>query len=177
MFHQPRKGSFGYIPTPDAVRVETLWRSIRRLSENLLKTKQRRTHPGFNDLGHCLLLLQQPDEACISFQQKITLDERGCPAHDIICDICKKADFTGPRFVCKTCADIDLCSTCMPKYHEVEMGVCHGHEFLEIPWSPPDPTEHKITDVISDEMQEWLRRLIERCAERESSSDNSSQAP
>jgi ankyrin repeat protein len=161
IFHQLAKPS--YVPTPESVRVETVRRSIRRLAENLLEIKRRKIYPGFYELGRCLLILQQVDEACISFQQQIVkLNEEVDPVHHVGCNICKKSYFSGPRFVCKVCPDVDLCSTCMPKDHNVEMGACHDHEFLEISWSSSDGHGPEAGDAISDDVQEWLREVLVR---------------
>jgi hypothetical protein len=169
LFRQLGKPS--YLPTPDAVRVEAVRRSIQRLSEDLLKTKRRRISPGFHELGHCLLFLELLDEARVSFQQQITkLDEEGSPIHEVCCNICEVSDISGHRYVCKMCPDFDVCSSCMPKYHQVHTSACHDHEFFEISWSPSCTNEQENTDTISDNVQEWLGRLIGRYAERAPSS-------
>jgi hypothetical protein len=164
-------GKPSYLPTPDAVRVEAVRRSIQRLSEDLLKTKRRRTSPGFYELGHCLLFLGLLDEARVSFQQQIAeLDEEGGPVHEVDCDICNASCFGGPRYVCKMCPDFDACSSCMSKYHEVHRDACHDHEFFEISCPPSCNNEGQNIDTISDNVQDWLGRLIERYAERAPSS-------
>jgi hypothetical protein len=68
MFHELGKRSFPYVPTLDTVRVESLRRSIWQLSERLLEAKRRRISPGFHELGHCLMFLQQFDDACLGFE-------------------------------------------------------------------------------------------------------------
>jgi hypothetical protein len=169
------KHSSTYVPTFDAVRVETLRRSICQLSKGLLETKRRRMRPGFYELGHCLIFLQQFDDACFSFQQEIAkLNEEGSPIHEVRCNICNESDLIGSRFVCKTCSEVDMCAPCMQKYpHVGKMRACQNHEFLAVSRPSPHSNEPEGIDAIPDDVQGWLRRLVVCYSEPEHSARTS----
>ena len=122
-------------------------------------------------LGRLLLLQNRRQDACPAFERQIQVArETG-----IHCDLC---DMTLPKegvvdgtyyvrvyFVCTTCTDIDLCSSCMEQYGTTgtidREGVefCENHEFLKVPsdgWQ--DVPEGKVNKQGETE-DEWLARL------------------
>ncbi len=151
-----------YVPTPEALRVEALHRSIHRLSRRLLDKKLPRTSPGFYELGHCLVFLGRVEDACFCFQQQIFMfDGDGRPVHDASCDLCDMSNLTGTRFVCKICPSIDLCAACMEEYPgKDKMPLCQNHEFFPVSQVSPSEDKPEGPELIGEKVQEWLRHLI-----------------
>jgi Zinc finger, ZZ type len=117
MFNLMGKWCSIYIPTSHKIQVQSLHQIICQLSERLLETKQKETSPGFHELGHRLMFLQDFDEAGLSFQEQIVEgNDDGSPVHEVHCDICNESNIVGSRFVCRICPDTDICADCMRQY-------------------------------------------------------------
>ncbi|ERF73035.1 hypothetical protein EPUS_07129 [Endocarpon pusillum Z07020] len=113
-----------YIPTSQMMQIQSLHQSIRQLSERLLETKLKGTSPGFYELGHCLMFLQEFEQANFSFQQQVV------------------------------------------EYPQVDkLRACQNHEFLEVSCPNPPILETKSIKIISNDVEEWLRRLAARYPE------------
>ena len=116
-----------------------------------------------NQIGRCLLLIKDDDEATKAFEIAIMPgSEDGVPMHYAVCGTCKNEDYIkGDRFLCYTCAEIDACTTCMEK-HRVKtfLPTCSGHGFLKIPrerWVLGDEDGGMDRAIL-----ELLRRLTEK---------------
>ena len=113
--------------TSQSVLRNTICRLIvEALSENL--------QTSFYDLGQCLSIAGDEQNACRAFEQNIAIvgNEIKQPAYCNRCDsdesICSM-----DRFVCKSCVDIDLCQQCFELFREDEKPWrCKGHQFLKI---------------------------------------------
>ena len=116
------------------------------------------------------MFLQQAGQARSSFEQQILkVNEDGSLVHGVYCDLCiDESHIVGPRFVCRTCPDVDLCVTCMQKYpYEDRLQTCRGHEFLEVSETLSQSVGTESTKAIPEGIREWLRRLVERYSEPE----------
>jgi hypothetical protein len=135
-------------------------RSVCELSKRLLKTKRRNTVVGFEELGHCMIYLNDLDGAVMSFQQQITnVDDDGKLEHDVRCFGCPW-EYSPTRiwFVCTECPDINLCEDCVDaSVRSEKRAICKTHTFLEIAQAPPTPGED-----IPQDMQVWLEALVAR---------------
>jgi hypothetical protein len=84
---------------------------------------------------------------------------------DIGCDCCDEINFSGQRFKCKTCSDVDLCEECFKTYPSNSLPHCKGHEFLEIP-SQRELQRHEIKCDARDDkgntLEEWMDDLSKR---------------
>jgi hypothetical protein len=69
-------------------------------------------------------------------------------------------DIQGPRYVCKLCAETDLCEPCFTKYSGCEgLRNCSGHTFLKVPsqaWGILKPLQ---VNAAGETLEEWLERL------------------
>ena len=137
-----------------------LQRSVWTLTSLLLDRDRPAASPGYYELGHCLLYLQQPVDAMIAFEQQIlpssvTLDV----AHGVYCNFCHKHPIPDVRYVCRTCPEVDLCGDCMKEVQISSVAsACGNHDFLPI----LGPTWHvSASDVnpLGEEMVSWLQRV------------------
>src|SRR5438034_6886210 len=87
----------------------------------------------FYTLGHCLLLLNDLSSCCTAFEQAMSPDPVGGEvSFRILCDMCSSR-ISGVCYVCMTCADTDLCNTCMTEYKAGKgMRWCTSHKFLRV---------------------------------------------
>ncbi len=127
-------------------------------------------HAQNGNLGHCLVLLQDFDEAYTACRQGLKVRLEGGHVvvhHHATCDLCpNRREIKGSRFVCKTCPDMDLCESCMADYERRDMTqMCHGHSFLKI-------DKENVEDGPSDQVNElgesrikWLKRLAQKYKE------------
>jgi hypothetical protein len=66
----------------------------------------------------------------------------------------------GKRFVCKSCAAMDLCNNCMAKYKQgASVRGCVGHEFLEIPRPEWKNFAPEAVNKDGETAQNWIERL------------------
>ena len=135
-------------------------------------------------LGRLLLGQKRRQDACTAFDRKMQrARETGvyCLCCDLIfhdeedydgrpCDLCdasilRELRINSVYFVCTTCANIDLCSTCMEEYNSTRtidkegVELCENHEFLKVPsdgWQ--DVPAGKVNKEGETE-EEWLARL------------------
>ena len=139
--------------------------SILHLIPPLLKDFSRKhgRRVEFHYLGHCLLQLNEVEEARTSFEQQI-LDPfaKHEPEHNILCASCKaQNNIRGSRFVCFTCADMDLCQTHrkshLSKPHDPR---CRKHQFLEVPGPEWQFFGNGTVNQAGEDVQQWLKRLL-----------------
>jgi Zinc finger, ZZ type len=90
------------------------------------------------------------------------------PRYNALCDGCKRdLNINTSRHVCKSCKDLDLCSSCFNKYELDELKdvlkICQDHTFLEL--------SKMILENDSSQAQlsaeEWLRELMNNLKLRE----------
>ena len=160
----PRRlgGQKSYRPTSLLVQKRLLKEAVRNLATTLLQNSdsQRGHRIDYHYLGHCLLRLQDVEEARTSFEQQIkNFFSKHEPRHNILCHLCD--DIIGSRFVCKTCADIDLCSTHMKAYKSKSPDPrCRKHQFLEVPGPQWKDLGNEKVNAAGESINEWLGRLL-----------------
>lgn len=118
----------------------------------------------YHYLGHCLLRLKEYEEATTSFEQQIKdTNSRHEPKHNISCHICGSEEIKGVRFVCYTCADIDLCAEHMGTYDQRPPDLrCKRHRFLEVPGPLWHSFGREQVNGKGETIDEWLRRLLRK---------------
>ena len=122
-------------------------------------------------LGRLLVSQKRRQDACTAFERQMQVGK----ATFLKCDLC---DVALPRegfvdgayyfcvyFVCTTCTNIDLCSTCIEQYGNTGtidregLELCESHDFLKVPgdgWQ--DVPAGKVNQQGETE-EEWLVRL------------------
>jgi len=153
--------------TDPAVSTSILRTTIRNLVADF--RSENNIIVGDNWLGHCLLLANDDQEAFCAFDQAIANESPKFGfIHPVICDGCDNSNnnIKGMRFVCRVCADTDLCWSCMADYESGTMNrrICRGHDFMKIErdhskWSLPE----QINDA-GETREQWLQRLAEKYA-------------
>jgi ankyrin repeat protein len=147
--------------TDPAETTKILCKSIVILA-NWLQSSQSEMF--FYELGHCLLLLGDMQEACTAFEQQITPNShKANPMHSAFCDFCGEERISGDRFVCFKCVDIDLCSMCMERYNRGEsVRNCEGHNFLKVPGEDWAKLREQEVNTSGETKDQWLERLVRK---------------
>jgi ankyrin repeat protein len=154
----PKKGN----NTAPEIAVESLFLSVRKLTEKLLDNNGEPCNPGYHELGHCLSYLQHPKEAMTAYELQILAgsDDPRFIKHNAFCDVCKSNPVVGFRHVCTTCPNCDLCDVCRKQQQIVStLSCCSGHDFLQIPgpsWTANNSVF--VNDNLESRLQ-WLERL------------------
>ena len=140
--------------------------SATGIIKSLLKNPDRRSgrRIDYHYLGQCLLRLGEIDEARTSFEQQMKNVLSLEPTHNINCHVCGGAEeIVGRRFVCHTCADIDLCDKHMNLYETSPPDLrCKKHQFLEIPGPKWKQFRHDRVNEYAESVEQWLARLISK---------------
>ena len=115
--------------------------------------------PGYHDLGHCLMYLQEPTEALTAYQQQILAPSNDSDViHNVVCDICESITICGIRYVCTTCPDVDLCGSCRGKYDgSVFPKGCYGHDFMSVPGPALASQNSNIVNASGETRMVWLK--------------------
>ena len=157
-------GGRTFQPTPHAIKIPALMQSAMRILTSLLKDPNRRSgrRIDYHYLGHCLLKLGDIDEARTSFEQQIQKSFSVEPTHSINCHSCGGTEeIIGRRFVCHTCADIDLCEKHMNLYKTNPPDPrCKKHQFLETPGPKWQQFRDYKVNENAESVEEWLARLV-----------------
>ena len=156
--------------TPHAIQMQTLMQSATGIVTSLLKDPNRRSgrRIDYHFLGHCMLRLGDIDEARTSFEQQIKKSFSLEPTHSINCHGCRGAkEIAGRRFVCHTCADIDLCDKHMNLYKTNPPDFrCKKHQFLEIPGPKWKHIRDDKVNIHAESVEQWLERLMSKLGSR-----------
>lgn len=157
-------GQKTYRPTSLAIQKRLLKEAVRKLVTTLLQDSDRQDgcRIDYHYLGHCLLRLHDVEEERTSFEQQIkNVFSKHEPKHNILCQKC--VDIIGSRFVCHTCAEIDLCSSHMSQYEsESPDPRCKGHQFLKVPGPQWNNFGNGKVNEANERIDEWLARLLSK---------------
>jgi Ankyrin repeats (3 copies) len=149
-----------YCPTNEAITTQALHESIVTIANKL---RQSPLNSSYHELGHCLLLSNDYEKASTAFEQQIVkAPTKPRPVHLAMCSSCAST-MSGDRFVCCTCADIDLCSSCMEKYNtEGSIRTCKGHKFLKVPGNDWEWLTDLHVNKLGESKDQWLERLAKK---------------
>ena len=129
--------------------------NIDRLARNLLRLQD-----DSNALRACFMRLKLPDP---SYTSMTDVTEDTVLTHWASCDNCQNGTcIFGNRYKCRTCDDLDLCSSCMSDYKNGKAGpnVCKNHIFFEIPDTCPYLAKMVFEkEKFRAETQAWLDEL------------------
>ncbi|KAJ5773049.1 hypothetical protein N7457_007945 [Penicillium paradoxum] len=116
LMHQIQTHFPSIVATPDSAQELAVRQSILHISDTLLQSQLHFPWPLVNQLGRYLLFIGDLDNAQYLFQLHLSQDTFiGTPSYKPDCDSCRQP-IDGSRFVCKTCAHVDLCSHCVQNY-------------------------------------------------------------
>ncbi|KAK5736776.1 hypothetical protein LTS12_026079 [Elasticomyces elasticus] len=137
--------------------------SSRRLTETIRKLLQTEFRDGssYNFLGYFLLHAGHESEAVVAFEQQIRSTPQGPSIiHQISCYMCLNQDTRGLRYVCRICADVDICEPCFTKYNEGEsIRACRGHTCLSVPSPDWRVIDGLHANRAGETLEQWLGRL------------------
>lgn len=145
--------------TPPDTQELTVHRSLFELTQSLPYSKSKSLWPLLQQLGRYYLFLGQFDNARYLFQLHLARDTSSKKdIWQISCDMCNLT-ITGTRFVCRMCACIDLCSSCVQRYP------CHSrlhpnqeHEVFEVSNMPDKNSQ--FTGLVSERFKLFLNNLV-----------------
>ena len=139
---------------------------IARLARNLLRTQD-----DSNALRAYFMRLKLPDSSHTSMAE---VTEDTLVTHSATCDGCQEyKDIVGICYKCRTCDDLDLCSSCMEVYKDGRTGpnVCKNHIFFEIPGTCPYLSMMVFEkEKFRTETMAWLDELYSKYSAMECSS-------
>ena len=165
-------GVEGQLPFTKAIEKSDLGnsRSVRRIRITihhvLAQTHERklsRDDPAIHVLGKCFLFLGDHENAAIAFGFGVIASNP--LRHQAVCDACKSGEgILGPRYVCLSCRDTDLCEKCYKEYgsEHIKIKGCRDHRFLEIaPGSLPN-LQSEYNKYQEKKLSQWLKEMSER---------------
>jgi ankyrin repeat protein len=124
------------------------------------------SYAALRHLGRCLIHLQRLTEATTVLQMTMLTpaasEESALFRHRAVCDGCDEEFPAGTLWVCKSCADVDLCKYCFPRYQARTLRaiyLCQGHDFLDIPPIPFDRGYLDVGDEVTQNIKDWLSNL------------------
>ena len=122
-------------------------------------------------LGRLFLSQKRRQDACTAFERQMQWAWEVC----LKCDMCdvglpREGEIDGVYvicvyFVCTTCTNIDLCSSCMEKYGSTGtidregLELCESHEFLKVPSDGGQDVPVGKVNKQGETEDEWLARL------------------
>ena len=154
-----------YQTTPKESQKEMLRHSVHQLSQRLQGALETSRSPGFNDLGRCLMFLQDFDKARFCFRQPCVWREHlDNLLHAITCTLCQHHYHPGEAwYVCMTCPYVYLCAGCMESYENKDgSSFCRNHNFLDV-FCPVQENQGSAAnnDEIFHNVRDWLAKLQE----------------
>ena len=155
--------------TADETRVNVLRESVRKLVKDILRNTNQQVSPGLFQLGRCLMFLKMSDDACVVFSMMTSLPNCiGAPQKYACCYSCGVKNIHYSRFICQTCAEMELCFMCMERRPRSNiLRACEDHIFLEIPYPDiPYPGNPQPTITTLNDFQAWLQGLLVRFEEK-----------
>lgn len=141
-----------------------LYQSITRLIQMIQEDPWNIETSYFHLLGHCFLCLSEAELAriCFECQSEPLLWQKRDNNSYAICSVCLER-IPGPRFVCRSCPDTELCVSCMEEYgNSGKHGLCYEHNFLEV---HNENRERLREGLVNEEgllFDDWLQQLAKR---------------
>ncbi|CAI7647155.1 unnamed protein product [Penicillium bialowiezense] len=160
LVHQIQKHYPSIVATPGNTQELAVRQSILQISNTLLQSGPHFSWPLLQQLGRFLLFVSDADNAQFLFRLHLSQNNLiGTPVYEIECDICTQA-ISGSRFVCRICAHVDLCSSCVHKYpfHSL-LHPNQEHETLEV------PSEIDQESPLLSSVSEKLKELVDKFSE------------
>lgn len=144
-----------YQPTESSISSQCLAETIRKL------LRPKCEDVSYYELGFLLLHGGHESDALVAFEHEIspTQQDTGI-VHEALCNRCIDGNIRGLRYVCRTCANVDLCEQCFDKYNEGEwIRACQGHDFLSVPSPCWKVLEAPHINKAGETLEQWLSRL------------------
>ncbi|CAG8942806.1 unnamed protein product [Penicillium salamii] len=143
------------ITLPDDQRLAT-FQSILQVSETLLSSNITTPGPLLQQLGHYLLSLNDLDKARHIFNLR-----RSCGrlTHhtDGYRDLCGMCKVPFPTYVCRVCADMQICYSCAQKYpNHSRLHPTQKHEMIQVSNSEPS---HEKSEP--EQLRKFLSNLVQ----------------
>jgi ankyrin repeat protein len=145
-----------YVPSTESATKDYLAARIRTLLQST-----HDTNDWLDFLARLLIRVGNDVDATTALEQHISSDRGDSViSHPIRCEMCEALSIQGSRYVCRDCADTDICESCMIRYKEGEgIRACSKHAFLKIPseaWKTLLPSQ---VNEMGESLEEWLKRL------------------
>ncbi|KAJ5537703.1 hypothetical protein N7494_007182 [Penicillium frequentans] len=152
LMHEIRNKCPRIVLTPVETQHWSTHRSISRISDTLLHSSLDSYGPLLRQLGLFFFFLGEPSNAQYLFQLHLSDIGR------IACDICGIYIFES-HFVCKICAPVDLCPSCVHEYSDrTQLHSDQQHEIFEVPDVSEDDFEP--VGLSSEHFRTFLMDLV-----------------
>lgn len=129
--------------TPEVKSILRLKKTIQGLTNGLSLGRDGNVLPALEGkhsfLGKCLLFCGDDLNAYNiyelgAFQRKLEVDDEDNIVHLANCDRCDMQLIRGLRYLCRSCADVDLCQACYEVFRKDQKTLrCQNHEFWKVP--------------------------------------------
>jgi ankyrin repeat protein len=143
--------------TPREIQESIVQQSLFHLSDSLPGLSLNYAWLILQQLARCFLFLDDTNNARHLFQVRLSHNS-SLATHmgKAICHFCSRP-ITGPRSVCRICANMDICSSCVlkhPFHHKVYPDQKHG--VFEMPGLPDN--ESQLTGPVSQQLINFLNQ-------------------
>lgn len=158
LVHQIQNHYPSIVVTPDDAQELAVRGSILQISDTLLQSQLHPPWPLLQQLGHYLLFVSEVDNAQCLFQLHLSQETPlGAPIYNTMCDLYTRR-IVGSRFVCRICAHMDLCSSCVQKYpFHSRLHPNQEHKIFEVPCVLN--RESLLTMSASEKLRKFLEKL------------------
>lgn len=144
---------------------DTALKLIASVSRVWIKWHQARNELA-EHIGHMLLWVGRLQDAVVAFEQQISRSHKGVLHSKIVCDGCDHPiRLPSIRFICVSCNDIDLCSTCRQDYErkgrlDRKLPICRNHAFLAVPRDIWSTLPSGVVSADGTTAEDWMNRLL-----------------
>ncbi|CAI7584310.1 unnamed protein product, partial [Penicillium glandicola] len=158
LVHQIQKHYPSIVTTPDNTQELAVRQSILQISDTFLQSQLHFPWPLLQQFGRYLLFVSDEDNAQCLFQLHLSQETLiGNPVYKTTCDICTQV-INGSRFVCRICAHVDLCSSCVQKYpFHSRLHPNQEHKTFEVSYM--FDRESPLTTSVSEKLRELVDKL------------------
>ncbi|KAJ5778584.1 hypothetical protein N7520_001830 [Penicillium odoratum] len=158
LVHQIQNHYPSIVVTPNDTQEFAVRQSILQVSDTLLQSQLKRPWPLLQQLGRYLLFLNDEDNARCLFQLHFSQETYpGTTVYQPTCDLCTRV-INGSRSVCRTCAHMDLCSTCVQK-HPFHSRLHPNQEHKTFEVSQVLDQESPLPTSVSEELRKYIDKF------------------
>ncbi|KAJ9492466.1 hypothetical protein VN97_g758 [Penicillium thymicola] len=159
LMHQIQDRCPPIVVTPKETQELTVRQSILQISDTLLRSKLNSPWPLWRQIGRYFLFLDDVDNAHYVFQLHSSQRDSAYNRIDgIVCHVCARL-ITWSYFVCRDCAYLDLCSSCVHEhlYHS-RLHPNQEHKTFEVIDGPDN--ESRLASSEPEQLSHFLTKIV-----------------
>ncbi|KUM65315.1 hypothetical protein ACN42_g1775 [Penicillium freii] len=159
LMHQIQNHCPPLVVTPKETQELTVRQSILQISDTILRSKLDSSWPLLPQIGRYFLFLDDVDNARYIFQLHLSHEDSAPTSiHYIACGFCP-IEITGSYIVCRVCAYLNVCSSCVQKhpYHS-RLHPNQEHKTFEV--LDVTDNESRLTSSESEQLSHFLSNIV-----------------